>query len=206
MNFSRFKVAVLLLAVVTCSVCFLAGCRKSTAPKTTTAAVTDNGADADKGDDTKSLEKVIAQRRGWNPILTDTYSKPLPDFKFKDIDGKSHSLADYKGKNVMIVMWATWCYPCQQEIPHIIALRNLVAEDKLAIVAISNESAETVKATAKSKKMNYTVVAHNEIPPKPLSSIKGYPTSFFVNPDGTVKLVAEGTLHLGDMKSIIDAK
>lgn len=44
--------------------------------------------------------------------------KPSPDFSAVDIDGKAYSLKDFKGKYVYIDIWATWCRPCQEELPH----------------------------------------------------------------------------------------
>ncbi|MDD5134105.1 MAG: TlpA disulfide reductase family protein, partial [Phycisphaerae bacterium] len=117
-----------------------------------------------------------------------------------------HNLSGYRGKNVMIVLWATWCRPCVQEIPHLIALREIMAEDKLVILAISNEPADAVKSMADDKKMNYTVVSYKGVLPEPFSSIRGYPSTFFIKPDGTLKLVIEGSAGLGEFKSIILAE
>jgi peroxiredoxin len=130
----------------------------------------------------------------------------MPDFKVKDITGKTHSLSDYRGKNVLVIMWATWCQPCQLEIPHLRALHEIMPADKLAILAISSEPVDVVKAMAKSENINYTVISHQGVLPEPFSSIRGYPTNFFIKPDGTLKLVVEGGSYLGEMKSIILAE
>lgn len=53
--------------------------------------------------------------------------KPSPDFTGVDIDGNTHTLADYRGKYVYIDLWATWCGPCQKELPY---LRQLEAKFK----------------------------------------------------------------------------
>ena len=154
----------------------------------------------------KAIEEIIARRNSWNPILANFYGKEMPDFKVEDINGKTHSLKDYRGKNVLVVMWATWCLPCLEEIPHLTALREIMPVDKLAILAISNEPVSTVKATAQSRNINYTVISNQGTLPEPFSSIRGYPSAFFIRPDGILKLVIEGGSTLGEMKAIILAE
>ena len=77
-----------------------------------------------------ALDDVIKGAVTWRPIYTSWYGKPAIDFTLTDIKGKEHKLSDYRGKNVMFVFWATWCGPCLMEIPHLIALRNIISEDK----------------------------------------------------------------------------
>jgi peroxiredoxin len=155
---------------------------------------------------TPALKSIIAAASGWGPILSNFYGKQMPDFTVKDITGKTQKLSDYRGKEVMVVFWATWCMPCQEEIPHLIALRDIFSADKLAILAISNESVDNVKAMAADKNMNYTVISYKGALPEPFSSIRGFPSAFFIKPDGTLKICTEGGLHLSEMKSIILAQ
>jgi peroxiredoxin len=197
----------------------LVGCKKSSPAKApaekqsssspadkATAATDKTAAPANNFAVSKALEEIIARRNSWNPILADYYGKEMPDFKVEDINGKAHSLKDYRGKNVMVVMWATWCLPCVAEIPHLTALREIMPADKLAILAISNEPVDTVKATAQSQNINYTVISNQSSLPEPFSIVRGIPTAFFVRPDGTLKLVVEGGSTLGEMKAIILAE
>ena len=198
-----------LVMVLCLSVCVvITGCRKSSPTKTPASgqSSTANKDSAKSLPVSKALAEIISRRSSWNPILADYYGKRMPDFKVKDITGKTHSLSDYRGKNVLVIMWATWCQPCQLEIPHLKALREIMPADKLAILAISNEAAEVVKATARSENINYTVISHQGVLPEPFSSIRGYPTNFFIKPDGTLKIVVEGGSYLGEMKSIILAE
>jgi thiol-disulfide isomerase/thioredoxin len=181
----------------------LTGCRKSSPAKSSSSSSNESSTSAKSS---QALDEVISHRSSWNPILADYYGKKMPDFKVEDINGKTHSLSDYRGRNIMVIIWATWCRPCVQEIPPLIALREIMSEDKLAMLAISNEPAEVVRTMAEKKNMTYTVVSHQAPLPSPFSNIRGVPSAFFIRPDGTLKIATEGSLYLGEMKSIILAE
>jgi peroxiredoxin len=206
-------------ALILCLLSFslLTGCKKSspapqqpsetptqTQPAETPSAPAEKPAEATKTIST--IDDIIKNRTNWNPILQNYYGKQLPDLQLTDINGKTHKLSDYRGKNLMIIFWATWCMPCMEEVPHLNTLRDVMPEDKLAMLAISNENIETVKKTAENKKMKYTVIATQQALPEPFSEVKGIPTAFFVRPDGTLKLVTEGSSYFGEMKSILAAE
>ena len=61
----------------------------------------------------------------------------LPAFKFQDAEGKERSLADWKGKVVLLNLWATWCLPCRKEMPALDRLQAAEGSDKFEVVAIS---------------------------------------------------------------------
>ncbi|MEN6386276.1 MAG: TlpA disulfide reductase family protein [Phycisphaerales bacterium] len=185
---------------------FLTGCRKSTPTQQPNEPSTAKQETASTPNKINGIQEIIDKSRSWNATLKDFYGKEMPDFKLTDINGKSVSLKDYRGRNVMVVMWATWCQPCMQEVPHLNTLREMNPEDKLAILAISNESLEIVKKTVEAQKMQYTVIATSEQLPSPFSEVKNIPTTFFIRPDGTLKLVTEGSTVYGEMKAILLAE
>ncbi len=154
-----------------------------------------------------SLNDVIRAARTWRPAYTYWFGKKAPDFTLTDINGKQHKLSDYHGKAVLIIFWATWCGPCIMEIPHLIALRNIIDEGNLAMLAISNENPALVKQFVASKKINYTVFSVDAANmPAPYNQIRSIPCSFFINPDGKIKLATEGLLSLGETKAILQAE
>jgi len=135
------------------------------------------------------------------------FGQEAPDFTVTDIEGNKHSIKDYRGKNLMVIFWATWCPPCRAEIPHLIELRKEVSEDNLAIIAISSEELDKVKNFANAQKLNYTVATmENSYLPRPFSEIRAIPASFFINPDGKIKTVVIKSLTLKQIKSILNAK
>lgn len=153
-----------------------------------------------------TLNEIVENARSWGPILSDWQGKPPQDFSFTDITGAEHKLSDYKGKNVMVIMWATWCPPCNMEIPHLIALRNSISKDELAMIAISDENLPLVKDFASRKGLNYTIVGGRIPLPPPFVLSRALPTSFFVDKAGNIKLVAEGMMTESETKAILLAK
>jgi thiol-disulfide isomerase/thioredoxin len=63
--------------------------------------------------------------------------EPLPSFKFQDADGKERTLADWKGKVVLLNLWATWCLPCRKEMPALDRLQAAEGSAKFDVLAIS---------------------------------------------------------------------
>ena len=63
--------------------------------------------------------------------------KPLPDFAFQDGAGKPLKLSDWKGRVVLVNLWATWCAPCRKEMPDLATLQKELGSDQFEVVAIS---------------------------------------------------------------------
>lgn len=155
----------------------------------------------------KNREYIAETPKTWDVAFASSFGKDFPDFSVNDIAGKTHKLSDYRGRNVVVVFWATWCPACNLEIPHLIELRNMLGEDKLAILSISNEEPEHLKNFAESKGINYTVTSLGDSPlPEPFANVTSIPTTFFIGPDGKINFAAVGLVSLADAKVIINAK
>ena len=78
---------------------------------------------------------VAGTEAGWTKL-----DKPLPDFEMSDADGKTWRLVDLKGKVILINLWATWCGPCQAELPYLQKLFNKVRERKdLTVLTLNTD-------------------------------------------------------------------
>jgi thiol-disulfide isomerase/thioredoxin len=85
-------------------------------------------------------------------------SKAAPALSLTDLAGKSVSLADYRGRTVLVNNWATWCPPCQAEMPELQAYYDAHAADGFILVAIeSGEPARTVQDFVLKNKMTFPV-------------------------------------------------
>jgi thiol-disulfide isomerase/thioredoxin len=63
--------------------------------------------------------------------------KPMPQFAFKDGEGKPRTLAEWKGRVVLLNLWATWCAPCRKEMPELAKLERKLGSDRFEVVALS---------------------------------------------------------------------
>lgn len=80
---------------------------------------------------------------------------------FKLLDGKSVRLADYSGKVVVLDIWATWCGPCRQEIPHLVKIAGEYRDKGVEVVGLTTEDpeadAQTVRDFARNFKISYSI-------------------------------------------------
>ncbi|MBE0535922.1 MAG: TlpA family protein disulfide reductase [Phycisphaerae bacterium] len=151
------------------------------------------------------IAKVVAGRKTWDLDFRPWMGREAGDLVVMGIDGKEHKLSDYRGREVMVVFWATWCPACRTEIPHLIALRDAVGQDELAILAVSNEPADELQSFVKENEMNYTVATISSDLPQPFAGVQGIPTTFFIDAEGKIKLVAVGLISFEESLAIVNA-
>jgi thiol-disulfide isomerase/thioredoxin len=65
----------------------------------------------------------------------------LPEVKFEDASGKPRTLAEWRGKVVLLNLWATWCLPCRKEMPALDRLQRELGSDQFEVVALSVDRA-----------------------------------------------------------------
>jgi len=112
---------------------------------------------------------------------------PAPPFLLTDLDGQPISTAAYHGKVVLINFWATWCPPCREEIPEMIALANKYG-DKLQIIGVSmdDDPSEEVRDFARAQKMNYPIVMGSDKLSEEYGGVDALPTTFVLDTNGRV--------------------
>jgi thiol-disulfide isomerase/thioredoxin len=122
-------------------------------------------------------------------LRTGSESKPLSG---KTTDGKTISLADLKGKVVLVNFWATWCAPCREEMPAIIALHEKYKDRGLVVLSIaSDDTPEPVDALLKDSPLPFTVVYGTE-DMKRTYAINALPTTVLIDKSGQIVFDIDG--------------
>jgi thiol-disulfide isomerase/thioredoxin len=134
---------------------------------------------------------------GAAPLSCPADAKPAKlDFTLKDVDKRDVSLADYKGKVILLDFWATWCAPCKVEIPHFIEFQEKYGKDGLQIIGISmDDTIAEIGPFAKEMKMNYPVLHIGDSQAgldEAFGPIVGIPVSVMISRDGKICAIHSG--------------
>ncbi len=137
--------------------------------------------------------------------------KLAPDFVLSDFDGARHRLSDFRGKAVYVNFWATWCVPCQVEMPDMYELQARHPDD-LAIITV-NRAESTGDARRFLAKLPRTdggkgvSFAVDGLDPDDTLYDRyrglGMPVSVFIDPDGVVTEVRNGLVRLAEMEEFL---
>lgn len=120
----------------------------------------------------------------------------VPPFTASDLSGRRISTGDIKNKVILVNFWATWCPPCREEIPALIALQKKYG-DQLQIIGISQDSGspDPVARFAEARGINYPVVMTTPEIEKLFPNVYALPTSFLIDRDGRIAQKHVGMLN-----------
>ena len=146
-----------------------------------------------------------------------TMGKPAPELRLENLDGKQLSLSDFHGKVVFVNFWATWCGPCQDEIPSLIDLQNKFASKGFTVVGIAmDEEGKSVVGPFVSKELydvhgeklhiNYPILLGSDEASDKFGGILGYPTSFLISRNGQVIMKFQGPPDLDVVARAVESR
>ena len=112
--------------------------------------------------------------------------RPAPDFTFPDLDARKVSLSDFRGKVVLVNIWATWCPPCRDEMPSMQKLYERFKGEHFEILAVSIDAdgREAVAPFIKQMNLTFPVLLDPKEKIRSLYGITGVPESFIVDGEG----------------------
>lgn len=128
-------------------------------------------------------------------------------FVFKDMQGNAQRLNDYRGKWVLVNFWATWCPPCIDEVPDLVALHEAHKKTDLVVIGVALESTEkSVKAFVAKRNVTYPIVLGDYDMAEQVGQIEVLPTSYLYNPQGELVSYQEGILSRESVESYVKSK
>jgi thiol-disulfide isomerase/thioredoxin len=123
---------------------------------------------------------------------------PTPGLVLRELDGRRHRLADYRGKVVLVNFWATWCVPCRDEMPSIQRLKDRLADKPFVVLAVNLDEPEArVRTFLSQMKVDFTVLLDPEKKAAKAWKARILPASFVIGPDGRIRYSVVGELDWG---------
>jgi len=113
---------------------------------------------------------------------------PAPELMAKDVNGKELSLEAYKGKVVLLNFWATWCAPCQAEIPWFVEFERTYASRGLAVIGVSmdEDGWKSVLPWIDARKVNYRISVGDDALAKEYGGVDALPETLLIDRAGRI--------------------
>jgi len=139
----------------------------------------------------------------------------VPNVAMKDLEGRDVSLAQYKGKVVLVNFWATWCQPCRIEIPWMIEFQQKYGPRGFTVlgIAMDDEGKKVVEpfvgkerfdVDGRQMAMNYPVLLGNDDIADRFGGLIGLPTSVLISRDGKKAKTVLGLVNHDDVAKAIE--
>lgn len=119
-----------------------------------------------------------------------------PDFELETLEGETVRLSDYRGENVIVNFWATWCPPCRAEIPDLKKLYNNKDVEILAVnLSETEENEGKINDFAEEFEMDFPVLKDANSDVANNYQVQAYPTSYMIDSDGHINFIALGAMN-----------
>src|SRR6266853_2467753 len=154
-----------------------------------------------------------ARRSGGSLTTRLTQSSPAPDFSLESLDGKTTTLAGFRGKAVLLNFWATWCGPCKIEMPWLVDLQKKYGPQGLQIVGVAMDDTSDKEIADFAHKMgvNYIVLKGTEKVGDLYGGVDRLPLTYYIDRSGkvvdeTVGLAGESVIEDAIKKALAQGK
>ena len=116
-----------------------------------------------------------------------------PGFTLSSIDNHEISLSDYRGKNVIVNFWATWCGPCRFETPFLQSVNGSFAKEGIVLLAINvKDTPQNAASYAKQNNLDFIIPIDPQGQMINDYNVHGIPTTFFIDEQGIIKDIKIG--------------
>ena len=131
--------------------------------------------------------------------------REIPPIVFEDGEGRQHSLSDYRGRYVLLNIWATWCGPCVKEMPSLENLEKNLGSTRFAVVPVSEDRGDPslVRAFYLRHNINHLPTLIDPAGRAPfILAMPGLPTTLLINPQGREIARVEGDVDWNSAEAI----
>jgi cytochrome c biogenesis protein CcmG, thiol:disulfide interchange protein DsbE len=129
---------------------------------------------------------------------TNLIGKSLPDFNFKDLNGKYVKLSELIGKPIIINLWFKECIPCIAEMPTLNSIKEKYSKTDIQFLSMTYESKKEVEKFIKTNEINFRIIP--EVGKYCESLASNFPQSIFVNREGIITDIQNGMTSIYDKK------
>lgn len=138
-------------------------------------------------------------------LLASVVAYAAGGFVLNDTTGKAHALSQYQGKWVVVNYWATWCPPCLEEIPDLVALYDTRKNKDVMVIGVAFEyqNAQEIKRYAEDMLISYPIVLGDGAAIKQIGSADVLPTTYIYNPQGMLVKTKRGLVTKQYLESVI---
>ena len=128
---------------------------------------------------------IVRQNRMTHVRPEQTANGTGPQFSVSDVNGQAVDSAKLQGKVVLVDFWATWCVPCEGEIPHLVEWQTKYGGEGLQIVGLSmDDTVAPVKSYAEKHKIDYPVAMADDKTIAAFGGVLGLPANILIGRDG----------------------
>jgi cytochrome c biogenesis protein CcmG, thiol:disulfide interchange protein DsbE len=118
-----------------------------------------------------------------------------PPLELTDLQGKKHSLSDYRGKVLLVNFWATWCEPCREEMPSIERLRVSLGGRPFVVLAVNLAEPESrIRKFLDAVPVGFPILLDRDTKTTRAWQAKVLPATYIVGPDGVIRY-----RHIGEL-------
>lgn len=136
-------------------------------------------------------------------LMVPDIDSPAPVFELQSIKGEAVNLHDLQGRAVIVNFWATWCGPCQVEMPLLQSYHDRHNQELIVLAINVGESPQDIEKYLEELGLNLNVLLDTKGEVENLYRVRGLPTTYFIDEEGIIRYIHLGLLSESQIKGYL---